>query len=68
MMLPHEMSYRVPADESVPQRNTFEIAGGQAEFDKETRRSSPIHHHRALLKAARVIEVSYSDNRPSGLS
>ncbi len=67
MMLPREMSYRVPADESVPQRTTFEIAGGQTEFDKETRRSSPIHHHRALLKA-RVIEVSYSDNRPSGLS
>jgi hypothetical protein len=34
MMLPREMSYRVPADESVPQRNRFEIAGGKAKFDK----------------------------------
>jgi hypothetical protein len=30
MILPREVSYRVAGDESGPQQNTFEIAGGQA--------------------------------------
>jgi hypothetical protein len=34
-ILPREVSYRDAADESGPQQNTFEIAGGQASFDKE---------------------------------
>ena len=45
MILPREASYRVTGDELGPRRNTFEIAGGQAEFDKE---EFAIHHHRAL--------------------
>jgi hypothetical protein len=35
MILPSEVSYRVTGYESRPQQNTFEIAGGQAAFDKE---------------------------------
>ena len=35
MILPREVSYRVTGDESGPQQNMFEIAGGQAESDKE---------------------------------
>ena len=30
MILPREVSHRVTGDESEPQQNTFEIAGGQA--------------------------------------
>ena len=59
MILPREMSYRVPADESGPQQNTFDIAGGQAEFDKEQFADTPSPG--TVLKAS-VIEVSYSDN------
>ena len=54
-----EVSYRVTGDESGPRQNTFEIVGGQAEFDKEefagTRSSGTV------LKA-KVIEVGYTDN------
>ena len=35
MISPREVSYRVAGDESGPQQNTFEIAGGQASFDNE---------------------------------
>jgi hypothetical protein len=35
MILPREVSHRVAGDESGPRQNTFEIAGGQASFDKE---------------------------------
>jgi hypothetical protein len=59
MILPREVSYRVPADESGPQQNTFDIAGGQAEFDKEQFADTPSPG--TVLKAS-VIEVSYSDN------
>ena len=52
-----EVSYRVTGDESGPRQNTFEIVGGQAEFDQEefagTRSSGTV------LKA-KVIEVSYT--------
>ena len=64
-MMPREVSHRVTGDESGPQQNTFEMAGGQAEFDKEEFADTPSPG--TVLKA-RVIEVSYSDNRPSGLS
>jgi hypothetical protein len=54
-----EVSYRVTGDESGPRQNTFEIVGGQAEFDQEefagTRSSGTV------LKA-KVIEVSYTEN------
>jgi hypothetical protein len=54
-----EVSYRVTGDESGPQQNTFEIVGGQAEFDKgefaDTRSSGTV------LKA-KVIEVSHTEN------
>jgi hypothetical protein len=39
LILPREMSYRATGDESGPQQNTFEIAGGQA----ESTRRSPSH-------------------------
>jgi len=35
MILPPEVSYRVAGDKSRRQQNASEIAGGQAEFDKE---------------------------------
>jgi hypothetical protein len=41
MIFPREVSYRVPGDESGPQQNTFEIAGGQAESDKEQLADTP---------------------------
>jgi hypothetical protein len=54
-----EVSYRVTGDESGPRHNTFEIVGGQPEFDREefagTRSSGTV------LKA-KVIEVSYTEN------
>jgi hypothetical protein len=54
-----EVSYRVTGDESGPRQNTFEIVGGQPEFDREefagTRSSGTV------LKA-KVIEVSYTEN------
>jgi hypothetical protein len=54
-----EVSYRVTGDESGPRQNTFQIVGGQTEFDQEefagTRSSG------TLLKA-KVIEVSYTEN------
>ena len=58
MILPREVSHRVTGDESRRQQNTSEIAGGQAEFDKEfVDTPSP-----GTVLKARVIEVSYSDN------
>jgi len=60
MILPREVSYR-----SGRQQNRFEIAGGRAEFDKEEFADTPSPG--TVLKAS-VIEVSYSDNGPSGLS
>jgi hypothetical protein len=45
MIFPREVSYRVTGDESGPEQNRFEIAGGQA---GPTRSSSTTHHHRAL--------------------
>jgi hypothetical protein len=59
MILPREVSYRVTGDESGPQQNRFEIAGDQAEFDKEEFSDTPSPG--TVLKA-RVIEVSSSDN------
>ena len=57
MVFPREASYRVTADESGPQQNTFEIADSQAEFDKEfVDTPSP-----GTVLKARVIEVSHSD-------
>jgi hypothetical protein len=41
MIFPHEASYRVTADESRPQQNTFEIADSQAEFDKDEFADTP---------------------------
>ena len=41
MILPREVSYRVTGDESEPQQNTFEIAAGQAEFEKEQFADTP---------------------------
>ena len=40
-ILPREVSYRVTGDESEPRQNRFEIAGGQAEFDKEAFAETP---------------------------
>jgi hypothetical protein len=58
MIFPREVSYRVTGDESGPEQNRFEIAGGQAESDKQFADTpSPS----TVLKAS-VIEVSYSDN------
>ena len=54
-----EVSYRATGDESGPQQNTFEIVGGQAEFDKgefaDTRSSGTVLR-------AKVIEVSHTEN------
>ena len=54
-----EVSYRVTGGDSGPRQNTFQIVGGQTEFDKEefagTRSSGTV------LKA-KVIEVSYTGN------
>jgi hypothetical protein len=63
MILPGEMSYRVTGDESGPQQNTFEIAGGQAEFEKEQFADTPSPG--TVLKAS-VIEVS--DARTDGVA
>jgi hypothetical protein len=41
MILPREVSYRVTGDESEPQQNTFEIAAGPAEFEKEQFADTP---------------------------
>jgi hypothetical protein len=41
MILPREVSYRVTGDESGRQQNTFGIASGQAEFDKEEFADTP---------------------------
>ena len=61
-MISPRVSYRVTGDESGPQQITFEIAGGQASFDKEefadTRSSDTV------LKAT-VIDVRPSDSGPS---
>jgi hypothetical protein len=59
MIFPREVSYRVTGDESGLQQNTFEIAGGQAEFDKREFADTPSP---GTVLNARVIEVSYSDN------
>ena len=59
MILPSEVSYRVTGDESGQQRNTLEIAGSQAEVDKEEFADTPSPG--SVLKAG-VIEVNYSDN------
>jgi hypothetical protein len=40
-MMPDEVSYRVTGDESGPQQDTFPIAGGQADFDKEEFAETP---------------------------
>jgi hypothetical protein len=65
MILPREVSHRVTSDESEPEHNTFEIAAGQAEFEKEQSADTPSPG--TVLKPS-VIDVSYSDNQPSGLS
>ena len=54
-----EVSYRVTGDESGPRQNTFEIVGGQPEFDKEEFAGTPSSG--TVLKA-KVIEVGYTDN------
>ena len=59
MIFPREVSYRISGDESGPQQNTFVIAGGQAESDKEPPADTPSPG--AALKAS-VTEVSQSDN------
>ena len=59
MILTHEVSYRVTGDESGPQQNTFGIAGGQAESDKEQIADTPSP---GTALNASVTEVSYSDN------
>ena len=59
MISPREVSYRVSGDKSEPQQNTFEIAGGQAEFEKEQFADTPSP---GTVLQASVIEVSYSDN------
>ena len=41
MILPRKVSYRVTGDESEPQQNRFEIAAGQAEFEKEQFADTP---------------------------
>ena len=57
MILPPEVSHRVTGDESRRHKKTSEIAGGQAEFDKEfVDTPSP-----GTVLKARVIEVSHSD-------
>jgi len=58
-ILPREVSYRVTGDHFGTQQNTFEIAGGQAEFDKEQFADTPSPG--TVMKAS-VIEVSDSDN------
>ncbi|HKN45274.1 MAG TPA: hypothetical protein VJW23_15285 [Propionibacteriaceae bacterium] len=58
-MMSREVSYRVTGDESGPQQNTFEIAGGQAEFDRDELADTP---SAGTVLKARVIEVSYGDN------
>ncbi len=58
-MMSREVSYRVTGDESGPQQDTFEIAGGQAEFDREEFADTPSP---GTVLSARVIEVSYRDN------
>jgi hypothetical protein len=59
MILPREVSYRVTGDQFGTQQNTFEIAGGQAEFDKEEFADTPSPG--TVMKGS-VIEVSDSDN------
>ena len=59
MILPREVSYRVPGDESGPQQNTFEIAGWSGGVRQGAARRHTITGH--CLKAS-VTEVSYGDN------
>jgi hypothetical protein len=54
-----EVSYRVTGDESGPRQNTFQIVGGQPEFDQEEFAGTPSSG--TVLKA-KVIEVSYTAN------
>ena len=58
-MMSPEVSYRVTGDESGMQQNTFDIAGGQAEFDRKEFPDTPPPG--TALKA-RVIEVSHRAN------